>query len=141
MNLTDERLTQLLLETHTIVMVGASLKPARASHRVGYYLAEQGYRVIPVNPGHVGEVLFGEPIVGSLADVEGPVDMLNIFRRSEFILPIVEQGLATLAGLKSVWMQLDLRSDKAREMAAAKGLSVVEDRCLAIEHRRLIRSS
>lgn len=138
MALQDERLTRLLLETHTIVMVGASLRPDRASHRVGNYLVEQGYRVVPVNPGHSGEDLFGERIVGSLKEVEGPVDMLNIFRRSEFIAPIVREGLAELSGLKSIWMQLDLKSAEGRAVAEAKGLTVIEDRCLAIEHRRLL---
>ena len=134
----DERLTQILLETHTIAMVGASLNPARASHRVGNYIAGQGYRVIPVNPGQAGERLFGEPIVASLEDIEGPVDMLNIFRRPEFVLPHVEKGLEVLDGLRSVWMQLGIENADARALATEAGKAVVEDRCLAIEHRRLI---
>ena len=134
----DERLTRLLLETRTIVMVSASLNPARASHRVGTYMAGQGYRVIPINPGHAGKTLFGETIVARMEDVSEPVDMLNIFRRSEFIPPIVETGLEALDGLKSVWMQLGLANEEARRMAEARGKTVVESRCLTIEHMRLI---
>ena len=135
----DERLTRLLLETRVIAMVGASLKPARPSHGVGEYMAASGYRVIPVNPGHAGKTLFGETVVASLADIDVPVDMLNIFRRSDQIAPVVEEGLAALPGLKSVWMQLGLSNAEGRAMAEARGLTVVEDRCLLIEHRRLIR--
>lgn len=134
----DERLTQLLLETHIIAMVGASLNPGRASFRVGAYMAAQGYRVIPVNPGHAGKSLFGEEIVPTLADIDTQVDMLNIFRRSEHILPVVERGLDALPELKSVWMQLGLENAEARVLAESQGKSVVEDRCLLIEHRRLI---
>ena len=134
----DERLNRLLLETRTIVMVGASLNPARASHRVGAYMAGQGYRVIPVNPGHAGKTLFGETIVARMEDVSEPVDMLNIFRQSELIPPVVETGLEALNGLKSVWMQLGLTSEEARRMAEARGKTVVENRCLIIEHMRLI---
>ena len=137
----DERLTQVLLETRTIAMVGASLKPVRASHRVGTYMAAQGYRVIPVNPGHAGEMLFGEPIVAKLEDIDTPVDMLNIFRRSDQIPPVVEHGLAVLPGLKSVWMQLGLESAEARAMAEGQGKTVIGNRCLYIEHLRLIAKS
>ena len=138
MSLQDERITQLLLETKTIVMIGASLKPIRASHRVGNYMAAQGYRIIPVNPGHEGETLFGERIRARMEDIDEPVDMLNIFRRSEFIPPVVETGLQTLKGLKSVWMQLGLENETARKMAEAAGKTVIEHRCLYIEHKRLI---
>lgn len=138
MSLQDERITQLLLETKTIVMIGASLKPIRASHRVGNYMAAQGYRIIPVNPGHEGETLFGERIRARMEDIDEPVDMLNIFRRSEFIPPVVETGLQTLKGLKSVWMQLGLENETARKMAEAAGKTVIENRCLYIEHKRLI---
>jgi len=138
MSLQDERITQLLLETKTIVMIGALLKPIRASHRVGNYMAAQGYRIIPVNPGHEGKTLFGERIRARMDDIDEPVDMLNIFRRSEFIPPVVEAGLQTLKGLKSVWMQLGLENETARKMAEAAGKTVVENRCLYIEHKRLI---
>ena len=135
----DERLARLLLETRVIAMVGASLKPARPSHGVGLYMAQNGYRVIPVNPGHAGKELFGETVVASLADIEEPVDMLNIFRRSDQIAPVVKEALVALPGLKSVWMQLGLSNAEARTMAEGKGLTVVENRCLLIEHRRLMR--
>ena len=134
----DERLTRLLRETRTIAMVGASIKHVRASNRVGRYMAEQGYRIIPVNPGHAGKMLFGKPIVASLDDIDGPVDMLNIFRRSDQIPPVVEHGLRALDGLKSVWMQLGLENADARAMAEEAGKEVVENRCLYIEYKRLI---
>ncbi len=139
MSLVDERLTRLLLETRVIAMVGASVRPDRASFAIGTYMTAQGYRVIPVNPAYTGQTLFGETVVGSPGDIGGPVDMVNIFRRADQIAPVIRDALATLSGLKSVWMQLGLSSAEGRALAEEAGLTVVENRCLLIEHQRLIR--
>ena len=139
MTIADERLSKILLDTRVIAMVGASVRPDRPSFRVGAYMAAQGYRVIPVNPGHAGETLFGETVVASLDTIPDKVDMLNIFRRADQIAPVVRDGLQALPGLKYVWMQLGLSNAEGRKLAEDAGLSVVEDRCLLIEHQRLIR--
>jgi len=138
---TDEKLAQIILETRTIAMVGASIKPERASNRVGNYMARRGYRVIPVNPGHAGKTLFGQTVVATLSEIDEPVEMLNIFRRSEDVLRPVEEALQHLQGLKSIWMQLGITNAEARGRATAQGLDVVEDRCLLIEQGRLLARS
>lgn len=134
----DEQMARILLQTRTIAMVGASIKPDRPSFRVGTYLDDVGYRVFPVNPGHSGKELFGETVAAHLSEIEEPVDMLNIFRRPDQVLPMVEAAISALPGLKFVWMQLGIRNDAARILARAHGLDVIEDKCLLIEHKRLI---
>jgi len=136
---TDAELVQLFKTTKTIALVGASLKPSRASYRVGNYLADLGYRVIPVNPGHVGKPLFGQVIVGSLADIEQPetVDMVDIFRRSELIPEVVDDAMTALPQLKTVWMQLELRHAQSAQKASDAGLMVIQDKCPKIEYPRL----
>jgi hypothetical protein len=134
----DERIARALLETRTIALVGASMKPDRPSNRVGTYLASVGYRVIPVNTGHVGKTLFGQTVVGRLSDIKDDVQMVDIFRNSEDALPVVEEALASLKGLRVIWMQLGIENTEARRLAEAKGLMVFENRCTASEHRRLL---
>ena len=138
MPLADEHLTKILLETHTIAMIGASIKPKRASHMVGNYLMAAGFLVVPVNPGHAGKMLFGQRVVASVSDIDEPVDLLNVFRRPSEVAKVVRPALDALPGLKSVWMQLGIENAEARTAAEAKGLSVVEDRCILVEHRRLL---
>lgn len=137
---TDTRLTEILTRTRTIALVGFSQNPDRASHKVARFLAEQGYRVIPVNPGLAGQSFMGEEIVGELGQIpaDAKVDMLDVFRRSEHVPPVVEAALAALPDLKTIWLQIGVTSEEAREMAEAKGLDFVEDRCPKIEHARLI---
>ncbi len=137
---TDERLKTILARTRTIALVGFSNKPDRASHKVARYLAENGYRVIPVNPGLAGQSFMGEEIVADLGQIPGDaqVDMLDVFRRSEMVLPIVESALETLPDLKTVWLQIGVTSTEAQALAEAKGLDFVEDRCPKIEHARLM---
>lgn len=136
----DADLRQILEGTRTIALVGFSNKPDRASFRVASYLAEQGYRVIPINPGLAGQDFMGETIVADLGAIpkDAGVDMLDVFRRSEFVLPVVEQALAELPDLKTVWLQIGVVNDEAKAAAAAKGLAFVQDRCPKIEHARLM---
>ncbi|GAA3854243.1 CoA-binding protein [Celeribacter arenosi] len=136
-NLSDDDIARILRETRVIALVGASPKPDRPSHRVGTFLAQQGYKVIPVNPGQAGKTLFGETCVASLADISEPVDMVDIFRRTEKVMGVVEEALHVLTGLKTIWMQLDIVDDKAAALAHAQGAEVVMDRCPAIEIPRL----
>jgi len=135
--MSDDDLRRILTETRTIALVGWSPKPDRPSHRVAAYLAARGYRVIPVNPGQAGQQALGETVRASLADIEGPVDMVDIFRRSEEVPAVVAEALAALPGLKTVWMQLGVESAEAAALATARGVAVVQNRCPAIEIPRL----
>ena len=133
----DRAIADILRTTRTIALVGWSPNPARASHGVARFLAARGYRVIPVNPGHAGQVVLGETVRASLAEISDPVDMVDIFRRSEAVLPVVQEALANLPGLKTVWMQLGVDNADAAALAEARGLQVVQTRCPAIEIPRL----
>lgn len=135
MNPSDQEIKKLLQCTQTIALVGASIKPERPSHRVMAFLLEHGYRVIPINPGQAGNRLLGQNIHASLADINEPIDMVDIFRRSDDVEPIVEQAIAI--GAKSIWMQLGVINDNAANKARAAGLTVIMDRCPAIDYPRL----
>lgn len=135
---TDENLARILLETRTIAMVGASMKPERASNGVGGYLIDTGYRVIPVNPNCAGQILFGDTVRPDLKAIDAPIDLLSVFRRSEFVLAHVEEAISALPDLKTIWMQLGISNDPARKIAEEAGLQVVDNRCIRTEHRRLI---
>lgn len=131
---TDAEIRDILTATRSIAVVGWSPNPDRPSHRVAAYLAGRGYRVIPVNPGQAGQTALGEVVRATLAEV-GPVDMVDIFRRSEEAGAVVDQAIAT--GAKVVWMQLGVVDEAAAARARAAGLRVVMDRCPAIEIPRL----
>lgn len=133
----DEFLGKVLKRTKRVAVVGVSLNPVRPSYYVARYLSLKGYEVVPVNPGHVGEVVFGTKVIGSLADIEGEVDMIDIFRRSEHVTPIVEEALATFPNLKTVWMQIGVINEEAAALAEARGVDVIMDRCPKIEYQRL----
>src|SRR3954465_7977364 len=101
------------------------------------YLAQRGYDMIPVNPGHVGKELLGKPFVSSLSDIGRPIDMIDIFRSSVHIMPVVDEALTLTPPPKVIWMQLGARDDAAAEKAEAAGLKVVMNRCPKIEYGRL----
>jgi hypothetical protein len=124
---------EILSEAHTIALVGASPKEWRPSHSVMRYLLEEGYRVIPVRP-HIKEVL-GIPCVGSLSEIEEPIDLVDVFRRAEFCPAVAEDAVA--AGTKGLWLQLGIVSAEARAIAESAGLDYVENECTAIVHARL----
>lgn len=134
---TEETLRRILTETRTIALVGWSPNPARPSHGVASYLARRGYRVIPVNPGQAGVLTaWGEVVRGRLADIDGQVDMVDIFRNSAAVPPVVDEAL-TLPGLRTIWMQLGVAHEAAAAKARAAGVAVVMNRCPAIEIPRL----
>ncbi len=135
----DSYLRRILLGTKCIALVGVSPNPIRPSHFVGRYLATRGYRAVPVNPAHAGEMLFGERIQSRIEDIpaELKVDMVDIFRRSEFVPPIVEAALSNLPGLRTVWMQIGVKNQTAADMAEAAGAAVIQDLCPKMEHQRL----
>ncbi|MCT8159859.1 CoA-binding protein [Pseudoruegeria sp. SHC-113] len=136
----DDQIRQALLQSEVIACVGASANPARPSHYVSQFLTTKGKRVIGVNPGLAGQELFGAPVYGRLSDIpaEEAVTMIDIFRRPEQILPIVEEAIAALPALKVVWMQLGIENAEAAALAQGKGLTVVQNRCPKIEWPRLI---
>ncbi len=121
----------------SIAVVGWSPKPDRPSHGVARYLAARGYRVIPVNPGQAGQdSSLGEVVRASLAEIEGGVDMVDIFRRSEEVGPVVDAAL-NVPGIKVIWMQLGVEHAAAAAKARDAGVQVVQNRCPAIEIPRL----
>jgi predicted CoA-binding protein len=126
---------QILRETKTIAMVGASTNWTRPSFFVMKYLQLKGYRVIPVNPASAGQEMLGEKIRAALKDIDVPVDMVDVFRASEHIGPIADEAIAI--GAKTLWLQLTVRNDEAAAKAQAAGLKVVMDRCPKIEFGRL----
>lgn len=141
-NYSDRFLKSVLDETKTIAMVGVSLKEIRPSYFVARYLNLKGYRVIPVNPGHAGKTLFGEVIHPSLSEIPesvGPIHMVDIFRRSDQVGPIVEEAITALGprDLQYIWMQIGVVNDDAAKVAEDAGLEVIMNRCPKIEHQRL----
>jgi predicted CoA-binding protein len=130
----DAEIRDILTSVKTIALVGWSPKPDRPSHRVADYLKRKGYRVIPVNPGHAGQMVLGETVVATLADA-GPVDMVDIFRRSDEAGAVSDE--AVRLGAKVVWMQIGVVDEAAASRARGAGLKVVMNRCPAIEIPRL----
>jgi len=133
----DNYIREILNGVKSIAMVGASPVNVRPSYFAFKYLAQRGYDMIPVNPGHVGKSLLGRPFVASLADIGRPVDMIDIFRNSSHILPVVDEALKLSPPPKVIWMQLGARDDAAAAKAEAAGLKVVINRCPKIEYGRL----
>ncbi len=127
---------QLLRDGKVIAVVGLSDNPQRPSHGVAAYMQRQGYRIIPVNPKLKGPVL-GEQPFRAIEDVREHVDIVNVFRRPVDVPPVVEGAIA--AGAGAVWMQLGIVNEQAAAEAEAAGLAVVMDRCIQVEHRRLLQ--
>lgn len=133
-DMTDDAIRALLLGTRRVAVVGASDRPDRPSFGVAGFLAARGYAVTPVNPGLAGRTLHGATVVAELADA-APLDLVDVFRRSEDAGAVVDQAIAL--GARAVWLQLGVRDDAAGARACAAGLRFVQDRCPAIEWRRL----
>lgn len=133
----DDELRRVLTDTKVIALVGWSPNPDRPSHYVAAFLAARGYRVIPINPAQAGKVANGEVVRTSLSDITEPVDMVDIFRRSEDVGPVVEEALRAQSGLKTIWMQLGVEDAVAAAKARTVGVQVVMNRCPAIEIPRL----
>ncbi len=127
---------QLLTTASTIAIVGLSPKDNRPSNMIGRYLIAAGYTVYPINPGH-NEIL-GEKCYPSLMALPFSIDIINIFRKSEDVMQIVEEALALHHPPKAIWMQQGIRSEEAAQLARSKGIFVVMDRCIKIDHANLI---
>jgi predicted CoA-binding protein len=137
MHYSDDLLKDVLKRTKVIAVVGVSTNPVRPSYYVARYLSLRGYRVIGVNPGAAGQMLFGQKIVAGLADIDAPVDMVDIFRRSDAVPAIVDEALEVFPDLGTIWMQIGVEHAEAAAKAEARGITVIQNRCPKIEYQRL----
>ena len=133
----DTYIRGILNTVKTIAMVGASINVVRPSYFAFKYLLEHGFRMIPVNPGHAGKELLGQRIYAQLSEIPDPIDMVDIFRASEYALGIVQEALTLNPRPQVIWMQLVIRNDAAAALAEANGIKVVMNRCPKIEYGRL----
>jgi predicted CoA-binding protein len=135
---TDEELRKLLLDTKVIAVVGLSANPDRPSNQVAWYLHHQGYRLFGVNPMCPEPEVFGVPVLASLDQVPEPIDVVDVFRRSEHTPQVAREAVAVGAG--ALWLQMGIASPEARAIAEQAGLRYVENRCLKVDHARLLGS-
>ncbi len=133
----DDLLRRILKRTKVIALVGASANPARPSYQVAQFLGQNGYRVIPVNPGLAGQQLLGETVYASLTDVPDDVDMVDIFRQPDAVPALVDEALARWPDLQTIWMQIGVTHAGAAQVARARGVDVVQDRCPKMDIPRL----
>ena len=136
--MTDALIKDVLTRPRRIAVVGVSPNPARPSHYVAEYLQQKGYDVVPVNPMHAGKEVFGKTIVATLAEIDPPVQMVDIFRRSEDVPPVVDEALAAFPDLETIWMQMGITNAVAAAKAEARGVDVIQDRCPKVEIPRLL---
>lgn len=136
--MTDALIKDVLTRTRRIAVVGVSPNPTRPSHYVAEYLQQKGYDVVPVNPMHAGKEVFGKTIVATLAEIDPPVQMVDIFRRSEDVPPVVDEALADFPELETIWMQMGITNAEAAAKAEARGVDVIQDRCPKVEIPRLL---
>lgn len=133
----DAFLRDVLGRTRVIAVVGVSPNETRPSYYVARYLGLKGFRVIPVNPVHAGKVLLGETVRADLSEIDAPVDMVDIFRRSEHVPEVVDEALEAFPELGTIWMQIGVEHAEAAEKARARGVDVIMNRCPKIEYQRL----
>ena len=134
----NEYIADILKNTRTIALLGASPNPDRPSNRVMGFLLGKGYTVYPVNPGQAGKQILGQTVYKTLGDVPQPVDLVDVFRAAEYLDGVVDEAIALEVRPKVIWGQLSVRDDRAAAKAEAAGIKVVMDRCPAIEYPRLV---
>ncbi|MEO0811312.1 MAG: CoA-binding protein [Myxococcota bacterium] len=127
---------RLLQNARTVAVVGCSVKPFRQSHVVSKAMHRRGLRMIPVNPTYEGDSLWGEQVFARLSDIREPIDIVNVYRRSEFTPDVARDAVS--AGAKALWLQLGVKNEEAAAIASEAGLLVVQDLCLAVAHTMLI---
>jgi uncharacterized protein len=136
---TEAEVRELLASSKVIAVVGLSANADRPSNQVAWYLHHQGYELYGVNPECDQTDVFGVPVVASLDQVPKPIDIVDVFRRAEYTPEVAEAAVAV--GARSLWLQLGIRSPRARAIAEAAGLPYVEDACIKVEHARLLPSN
>jgi uncharacterized protein len=134
-NMNDQTIRDVLTQTQRIALVGASDRTERASYGVMKYLLDQGYDVVPVSPKLAGQQLLGQTVYGTLAEIPGKIDMVDVFRNSEAAWGVAQEAIAI--GAKTLWLQLGVINEQAAVLARDAGLTVVMDRCPKIEIPRL----
>ena len=134
---TDAFLKSVLTRTKVIAVIGVSPNETRPSFYVARYLGLKGFTVIPVNPAHAGKTLLGQTVRADLSEIEEPVDMVDIFRRSEHVPPIVDAAMEACPNLRTIWMQIGVVHEGAAAKARAGGIDVIMNRCPKIEYQRL----
>lgn len=132
-----DRVREILARARTIAVLGASIHTERPAHYVPEYLHEHGYRIIPVNPLHVGTSGWGEPYRGKLSELEEPIDIVDVFRHPRFLPGHLSDFWGMRPAPKVVWFQLGIREDDVAAQLIAAGIEVVQDRCTLADHRRL----
>lgn len=137
MSYSDALLKEVLARTRRIAVVGVSMNPVRPSYYVARYLTLKGYQVVPVNPAYAGETLFGARVEARLSDIRDSIDMVDIFRRSETVPPLVDEALAHFPQLQTIWMQIGVEHPQAAARAGARDVTVIQNRCPKIEYQRL----
>ncbi len=133
----DAYIRGILNTVKTIAMVGISPKENRPSYFAFKYLLERGYHMVPVNPSQAGKEILGQKVYANLTEVPEPIDMVDVFRASPFVMPVVEEAIKLTPKPQVLWMQLSVRNDEAAALAEANGMKVVMDRCPKIEYGRL----
>jgi predicted CoA-binding protein len=137
----DAGLARVLREARTVAVLGAKPDPHEPANYVPAYLQARGYRILPVNPLYAGQTILGEPVVGTLAELPGPVDVIDVFRRPSYLPGHAREILALPWRPRAVWFQLGIRHDGAAAELARAGVDVIQNRCMMPEHRRLLRES
>jgi hypothetical protein len=134
----DEGLRRILNDTRTVAVLGAKRGEGEPAHYVPAYLQQRGYRIVPINPTLAGSTILGEKVLGSLAELTDAVDLIDVFRRPEFLPGHAREILALAWRPRTVWFQLGIRHDGVAAELAGAGIDVVQDRCMMPEHRRLM---
>lgn len=135
-NPSPERRREILEKAKTIAVVGLSNKPDRTSYMVSEAMQHAGYRIIPVNPVIAGETVLGEKVRASLSEIDEPVDIVNVFRRSEEVMPVAEETVKIKP--KVFWLQQGIYNEQAAELVAQHGIEAVMDQCIKVDHALLV---
>jgi len=136
-NPTNDQRREILEQAKTIAVVGLSNKPDRTSYMVSEAMQHAGYRIIPVNPVIAGETVLGEKVVASLSEIEEPVDIVNVFRRSEEVMPVAEEAVKIKP--KVFWLQQGIYNEDAADLVAERGIVPVMDQCIKVDHALLVK--
>ncbi len=134
-NPSDDKRRDILQQARTIAVVGCSDNPERTSYMIAEAMQQAGYRIIPVNPTIAGKTVLGEKVVASLTEIAEPIDIVNVFRRSETVLPVAEEAVKIKA--KVLWLQQGIVNEQAAALAQEHGLEVVMDKCIKVDHALL----